>query len=184
MSVRAGLLAILTLGPAYGLQLHTELAARASHRGPINAGQIYSTLDRLGAQGLIRSSGRTAEGLPLYRLSTTGRAAAEAWFATPDLTGLPEWTDMLDQVLITASLDRARALELVEAFDAWWVRSGPEPGALFPGPPLAEAAVAHRAAAALAWLATARSEIRMRDLTRPYSDFRPRRGRRPLPASG
>jgi hypothetical protein len=41
MSVRDGLLSVLTLGPAYGLQMHAELASRAPHRKPVNVGQIY-----------------------------------------------------------------------------------------------------------------------------------------------
>ena len=65
MSVRDGLVAILTLGPAYGLQLHAELARRAPHRGPVNVGQIYSTLDRLSTQRLIASAGVTDAGVAL-----------------------------------------------------------------------------------------------------------------------
>ena len=56
MSVRDGLLAVLSLGEGYGLQLHSELAARAPHRSPVNVGQIYSTLERLARAGLVESA--------------------------------------------------------------------------------------------------------------------------------
>lgn len=55
MSVRDGLLALLTLGPAYGLQLHAELLDRAAHRRRVNVGQIYSTLERLRERGSSRA---------------------------------------------------------------------------------------------------------------------------------
>ena len=211
MSVRAGLLAVLTLGPAYGLQLHAELASRACHRGPVNVGQIYSTLDRLGGQGLIRSSGATDDGLPLHRLTTAGRTAAVHWLSTPDLSGLPEWTDMLDQVLIAASLDPGRSLALVDGFVAWWAESASgallEPDAeqyldpalvtvalTVPGRAasastaasrrLADSARSAQSAAALDWLAGARAEIEAGGSARRYSSVKPRRGRRPLPAAG
>lgn len=208
MSVRAGLLAILTLGPAYGLQLHAELASRARHRGPVNVGQIYSTLDRLGGQGLIRSSGVTDDGLPLHRLTTAGRTAAAHWLETPDLSGLPEWTDMLDQMLIAASLDRGRALVLVDGFVDWWSGASPaarqrsvaEPhpapapdsgapvrgasASIAAGLRMADAALSAQSAAALDWLAAARAEIEAGDTVRRYSSVKPRRGRRPFPAAG
>ena len=69
MSVRDGLLAILSLGPAYGLQLHSELASRSPHRGPVNVGQIYATLDRLVARGLVAYDARELP--PLLGRKTT-----------------------------------------------------------------------------------------------------------------
>lgn len=57
MSVRDALLGILTLGPAYGLQLHAELGARAPHRAKTNVGQVYGTLDRLVTAGLVVHEG-------------------------------------------------------------------------------------------------------------------------------
>ena len=78
MSVRSGVLAILTLGPAYGLQLHSELASRTPHRKPVNVGQIYGTLDRLVTQAMIEPAGLTDDALPLYRLTAAGEACLNA----------------------------------------------------------------------------------------------------------
>ena len=56
MSVRSSLLAILTMGPAYGFQLHGELAVRTAGRRSVNVGQIYATLERLVVQGAVESA--------------------------------------------------------------------------------------------------------------------------------
>ena len=47
MSVRHALLALLSEGPKYGLQLGQEFEARTGDVWPLNMGQVYTTLDRL-----------------------------------------------------------------------------------------------------------------------------------------
>ena len=89
MSVRQSLLAILDLGPAYGQQLRTEFDRRTGSTWPLNAGQIYSTLDRLERDGLVRRAEGTnagptdADGQRRYEITADGRAEAHAWLATP-----------------------------------------------------------------------------------------------------
>jgi hypothetical protein len=79
VSVRDGILAILSMGPAYGLQLHSELTSRAPHRKPVNVGQIYGTLDRLAKQGLIEPAGKKAAAITLLlrgeRIGKVGKQA-------------------------------------------------------------------------------------------------------------
>lgn len=185
MSVRDGLLTILSLGPAYGLQLHAELTSRAPHRGPINVGQIYATLDRLGKQGLITSSGVTSDGLPLYRLSAQGRSAVDASRETAAVHTLPEWTEMLDQIIIESSIQPTAAAGLARAYRAWWtddlrrVRSVLENDAPRSDVRLALLARQAQALAALDWLGSVIDALRDDDASRPYSTDKPRRGRRP-----
>lgn len=105
MSVRDALLGILTLGPAYGLQLHFELGARAPHRAATNVGQIYATLERLSKAGLIASAGTNSEGLPLWQLTEQGHADALRWLSGETLTSLPEFGEVLDAVLIARSVN-------------------------------------------------------------------------------
>jgi hypothetical protein len=38
----------------------------------------------------------------------------------PVLDGLPEWTEMLDQVLVTSSIDPVSAKLIPEWFRCWW----------------------------------------------------------------
>lgn len=185
MSVRGGLLAILTLGPAYGLQLHAELAGRAPHRKPVNVGQIYGTLDRLTRQGFIEDAGLTDDALPLYRLTSLGAVEAARWMAEPDLDQLPEWTDMLDQVLITSTVDPPAAKRLAEFFRRWWehdlqaTRTPGLDGSFATEAHLALVAREAQAVAAVAWLGSSIAALSDFDSFRPLSAVRPKRGRRP-----
>jgi DNA-binding PadR family transcriptional regulator len=182
MSVRDGLLAVLSLGEGYGLQLHSELAARTPHRRPVNVGQIYSTLERLARTALVEPAGSTADALPLYRLTDAGKAAAAAWMTEPVLDGLPEWTEMLDQVLVTSSIDPVAAKTVAGRYRRWWeadlasTRSAAEPTVA--DARLALVAREAQAVAAIAWLGSAIAALVDYDSFRPLSDARPKRGRR------
>ncbi len=57
MSVRHALLALLSEGPKYGLQLRQEFEARTGEVWPLNVGQVYTTLQRLERDGLVASDG-------------------------------------------------------------------------------------------------------------------------------
>ena len=71
MSVRHALLALLSEGPKYGLQLRQEFEERTGEVWPLNVGQVYTTLQRLERDGLIESDGdergRAAEVVPPHR---------------------------------------------------------------------------------------------------------------------
>lgn len=49
MAVREGLLALLDDRPRHGYDLRAEFEARTAHLWNLNSGQVYTTLDRLGA---------------------------------------------------------------------------------------------------------------------------------------
>ena len=83
MTVRHSLLAILTIGDAYGYQLRQEFNRRTSSAWPLNAGQVYTTLDRLERDGLVEQREADAEGHLRYAITATGRAEVDAWLATP-----------------------------------------------------------------------------------------------------
>jgi len=55
MSIRHALLALLSEGPKYGLQLRQEFESRTGEVWPLNVGQVYTTLQRLERDGLIES---------------------------------------------------------------------------------------------------------------------------------
>jgi DNA-binding PadR family transcriptional regulator len=178
VSVRYGLLAVLTLGPAYGLQLHGELQARAPHRGNLNVGQIYGTLDRLRTQDLIERAGSTADGLPLYRLTDSGRDDAVRWI-TSAAPFDPDWTEMLDRVLIASTLPDADSESVIDGYVRHWtamIASVDDPE-LASATTLADAATADLAGAAVRWLGRAREIAEAGTLVRPLTVTRPRRGR-------
>jgi len=176
LSVRDGLLAILTLGPAYGAQLHAELVARAPHRAPLNLGQVYQTLDRLAARGLTETAGVTDDGLPLHRITEEGSRAAHRWLAEPD--DRPDWTETLDRVLLASSLDDATARRLIDLYRARWIAvADAEHEVGTPQRGLATVARRELARAAISWLEEAEDVVHQEITVRPYASTRPRRGR-------
>lgn len=188
MSVRSGLLAILTLGPAYGFQLHLELRSRTGARRTVNVGQIYATLDRLVTQGAVAPAGLTTDGLPLYRLTEPGRSEALGWLHDTSSVAGEEWSECLDRVLIASSLPDIDTGEIIAAYRRAW-RSSPLHSAETPASGqelLVASADADLAAAALTWLDQVEAAITAsptQSFARELSDERPRRGRRPAPHS-
>ncbi|RNE62396.1 PadR family transcriptional regulator [Cryobacterium tepidiphilum] len=188
MSVRDGMLAILTVGPAYGFQLHGELRSRTAGRRSVNVGQIYGTLDRLMRQGAVESAGATEDGLPLYRLTPSGRVQAREWLHATDSTPGEEWNDLVSRVLLACSLPDVDAFSIIARNRAAWeqaaiVDEDQEAGA---DSSAAERLAAHAdtvlSRAALAWLGKVEEELRRNGaeaFRREFSQDRPRRGRRP-----
>jgi DNA-binding PadR family transcriptional regulator len=199
MAVRDALLTLLTIGPAYGFQLHGGLETRTGGRRRVNVGQTYATLDRLTKQRLIAPAGKTDDGLPLHALTPAGVAAADGWLGGADASGADPWDETVDRVLIALSLPAVDARSIVDAeLERWSIRLAEAESAaaaataeatdagVAPGPALAAQAAraeAARAGGALDWL-------RGIDLTQS-ADYafapdttRPRRGRRPGVAAG
>ena len=91
MSVRHALLALLSDGPKYGMQLRDEYEGATGDVWPLNVGQVYTTLQRLERDGLVESDDAAAdERQKAFRITAPGRDrarrlvahAAGAQFAT------------------------------------------------------------------------------------------------------
>ncbi|SHN01066.1 PadR family transcriptional regulator [Actinacidiphila paucisporea] len=92
MSVRHALLALLSEGPKYGLQLRQEFEARTGEVWPLNVGQVYSTMQRLERDGLVESDqDEAAEAGPqkAYRITPAGGAELASWLRTPPSPDAP-----------------------------------------------------------------------------------------------
>jgi DNA-binding PadR family transcriptional regulator len=179
MSVRSGILAVLSLGPAYGSQVHGEVETRMHRVGSINVGQIYTTLDRLQSQGFVVNEGMTDDGLPLYALTPLGRAEVELWFTQADVRG--GWSDFVGHVLLVASLPGAPVEALLKAYRSAYteVRARKDDTAHEPLGTLSEKANEIQADSALAWLDHVEHALGGTGFARPLGSLRPRRGRRP-----
>ena len=81
MSIRHSLLALLQDRPRYGYQLRTEFEDRTGSSWPLNIGQVYTTLDRLERDGLVRNDGGDGEGHVMYSITAAGRTEVSGWFA-------------------------------------------------------------------------------------------------------
>ena len=94
MSVRNGLLALLTTGPRHGYELKKELEDRTGSLWELNVGQVYTTLSRLERDGLVeRTVHPVIPPKVEYRLTDLGNSLGEAF------CGVWHWAgDNLDRV--------------------------------------------------------------------------------------
>ncbi len=86
MSVRHGLLALLSRGPRYGYQLRAEFEASTAATWPLNIGQVYTTLSRLERDGLVSrgdQGDQDEQGRVRYAITPEGRDELDRWFAKP-----------------------------------------------------------------------------------------------------
>ncbi len=83
MSIRQSLLALLQDRPRYGYQLRLEFQDRTGSSWPLNIGQVYTTLDRLERDGLVRKGGADGAGHVNYSITPEGQAEVRTWFTSP-----------------------------------------------------------------------------------------------------
>jgi DNA-binding PadR family transcriptional regulator len=85
--VRHAVLALLADRPAHGYEIKRGLEERfGSVVAPLNAGQVYTTLQRLQRDELVADDAVAQSGRPdkrVYRLTDAGRQALEEWLGVP-----------------------------------------------------------------------------------------------------
>lgn len=115
MSVRHTLLALLSEGAKYGLQLREEFEARTGGVWPSNVGQLYATLGRLERDGLVVSDDSEAAGPHKeFRITAGGVAELAAWLHTPpDLASAP-LGEMAAKVLAALRVPGTDVYEVVQ----------------------------------------------------------------------
>ncbi|HEY7731802.1 MAG TPA: helix-turn-helix transcriptional regulator [Gaiellaceae bacterium] len=80
--MRYPFLALLASGPAYGYELKQALEQRfGAALAPVNAGQVYTTLQRLERDGLVEGEGVPGDTRQkrVYTLTGAGRTALAGW---------------------------------------------------------------------------------------------------------
>src|SRR4029450_2289241 len=101
MSVRPALLALLSEGPKYGLQLRQEFEARTGEVWPLNVGQVYTTLQRLERDGLAETEPGSDEGPQRgFRITEAGGRELAQWLQTPPQTVPPPGDELLIKGLV------------------------------------------------------------------------------------
>ena len=115
MSVRHALLALLSEGPKYGLQLRQEFEGRTGDVWPLNVGQVYTTLQRLERDGLVESHDGAEEGPQKgFRITAEGEAELSEWLRTPpDLTSPPR-DELVIKVLVAARMPGVDVNDLIQ----------------------------------------------------------------------
>jgi DNA-binding PadR family transcriptional regulator len=127
MSVRHALLALLSEGAKYGLQLRQEFEARTGEVWPLNVGQVYTTLQRLERDGFVESDDADGEGRQRrFRITSAGGDELRAWLRAPQDTAPPR-DELVIKVLVAwqvpgvdvhdiIQLHRRRLVETMQRF--------------------------------------------------------------------
>jgi len=118
MSVRHAVLALLSEGPKYGLQLRDEFEKRTGEVWPLNVGQVYTTLQRLERDGLVDSES-DADGeaglQKAYRLTAEGAAELDDWLHTPPDLRSPPRDELVIKVLVAIHVSGVNVHEVIQA---------------------------------------------------------------------
>ena len=116
MSVRHALLALLSEGPKYGLQLREEFEARTGEVWPLNVGQVYTTLQRLERDGLV-SSDDAADAGPQkgFRITAAGADELTDWLRTPPDLASPPRDELIIKILVAVRLPGVDVREVIQA---------------------------------------------------------------------
>src|SRR3954466_662064 len=104
MSVRHALLALLSEGPKYGLQLRQEFEAGTGEVWPLNVGQVYTTLQRLERDGLVEAEDGEDGPQRAYHLTDEGHDELDAWLRTPPDMSSPPRDELVIKVLVALRL--------------------------------------------------------------------------------
>jgi DNA-binding PadR family transcriptional regulator len=169
MSVRHALLALLSDGPKYGLQLRHEFEVRTGEVWPLNVGQVYTTLQRLERDGLVESEGEDDGPSKGYAITADGSRELSDWLTTPPAVEQPPRDELLIKVLVASEVPgvdvhqvvqvhRRHLIELMQRYTTVKADAGEDEVALA----LVVDAEVFRLEAAVRWLDSA--DLRLRGL--------------------
>ena len=114
MSVRHALLALLSEGPKYGLQLRHEFEARTGEVWPLNVGQVYTTLQRLERDGMVESDDEPDGPQKGYSITSDGTRELKAWLRSPPEIAQPPRDELLIKVLVAVEVPGVNVHEVVQ----------------------------------------------------------------------
>jgi DNA-binding PadR family transcriptional regulator len=115
MSVRHAMLALLSEGPKYGLQLREEFEARTGEVWPLNVGQVYTTLQRLERDGLVESDGDGDGAQKAFRITPGGAGELDFWLRTPPDLSSPPRDELVMKVLVALRIPGADVPGIIQA---------------------------------------------------------------------
>jgi DNA-binding PadR family transcriptional regulator len=115
MNVRYALLALLSEGPTYGLQLREEFEARTCEVWPLDVGQVYRTLQRLERDGLVESDGAGADGPQKgFPITAGGERELAGWLRTPPDLASPPHDELATRILVALRVPGTDVHEVVQ----------------------------------------------------------------------
>ena len=115
MSVKHALLALLSEGPKYGLQLREEFESGTGEVWPLNVGQVYTTLQRLERDGLVESDDTTEVGPQKgFRITAAGAEELAGWLRTPPDLSSPPRDELVIKVLVALRIPGVDVHEVIQ----------------------------------------------------------------------
>jgi DNA-binding PadR family transcriptional regulator len=109
------MLALLSEGPKYGLQLREEFETRTGEVWPLNVGQVYTTLQRLERDGLVESDGDADGAQKAYRITPGGAEELSTWLLTPPDLSSPPRDELVMKVLVALTVPGADVPGIIQA---------------------------------------------------------------------
>jgi DNA-binding PadR family transcriptional regulator len=124
MSVRHALLALLSEGPKYGLQLREEFEARTGEVWPLNVGQVYTTLQRLERDGLVESDDDDGQDGPQkgFRITAAGATELAGWLRTPPDMSSPPRDELVMKVLVALRVPGTDVRDVIQVHRRYLVQ--------------------------------------------------------------
>jgi DNA-binding PadR family transcriptional regulator len=115
VSIRHALLALLSEGPKYGLQLRQEFEAKTGEVWPLNVGQVYTTLQRLERDGLVESDDASEDGPQKgFHITEEGADELATWLRTPPDFSSPPRDELVIKVLVALGLPGVDVHEVIQ----------------------------------------------------------------------
>ncbi len=118
MSVKYGLLGILAKRAQHGYELKRSFEQITGGFWQLNYGQIYQTLDRLEADGLVSFTVEHDDSVPdrkVYEITPPGREALEQWLAHPDPRPRPLRDELFIRLAVMADGDLEPLFDLLRS---------------------------------------------------------------------
>jgi len=182
VSVRHALLALLSEEPKYGLQLRQEFEAQTGEVWPLNVGQVYTTLQRLERDGLIKSDDAGEdERQKTFRITSGGEAELANWLRTPPDLSLPPRDELVIKILVALHLPGVNVHDVIQLHRLYvvelmqqWTRLKEEEADSDLGFALAVDAELFRLDSVVRWLDTADGRLKRASAEPPTETSSPR----------
>jgi DNA-binding PadR family transcriptional regulator len=115
MSIRYSILALLQEQPRYGYQLRAAFEERTGAVWPLNIGQVYTTLNRLERDALVRKEGDDGRGHVLFSITDAGTAEIRRWFTTAVGRGVPPRNELAIKLALAVTTAGTDVPALIQA---------------------------------------------------------------------